>query len=138
MNNEGGKSFYELLLNLDKTSVDKVMKEFDRIGNHAEAEGKRIDNVFKKVGAGLAGYFAVDTLMNFGKEIIKVRSDIESFEVSFSTLLGSEKKAKAFFGELKQFAVETPMGLKDLAGGAQTMLGFNIAAEKVIPTFSIM
>lgn len=134
MNNEGGKSFYELLLNLDKTSVDKVMKEFDRIGNHAEAEGKRIDNVFKKVGAGLAGYFAVDTLMNFGKEIIKVRSDIESFEVSFSTLLGSEKKAKAFFGELKQFAVETPMGLKDLAGGAQTMLGFNIAAEKVIPT----
>lgn len=136
MKNEEGKIYYEIGIDEKKlkTDVDKVMREFDRIGNHAEAEGKRIDNVFKKVGAGIAGYFAVDTLVNFGKEIIKVRGEIENFETSFSTLLGGEDKAKKFFGELRQFAVETPMGLKDLAGGAQTMLGFNIAAEKVIPT----
>lgn len=136
MNNEEGKVYYEVGIDEKKlkTDVDKVMKEFDRIGNHAEAEGKRIDNTFKKIGAGIAGYFAVDTLVNFGQEIINVRSEIESFETSFSVLLGGESKAKAFFGELRQFAVETPMGLKDLAGGAQTMLGFNIAAEKVIPT----
>ena len=76
MKNEEGKIYYEIGIYEKKlkTDVDKVMREFDRIGNHAEAEGKRIDNVFKKVGAGIAGYFAVDTLVNFGKEIIKVLS----------------------------------------------------------------
>ncbi|MBR5271795.1 MAG: tape measure protein [Clostridia bacterium] len=134
MKNEEGKSYYELLLNVDKTSVNKAMQEFSRIGNHAEVEGKRIDNIFKKVGAGMAAYFAVDTLTGFGKEVIKVRGEIESLEVSFGVLLGSEDKAKKFFGELREFAVETPMGLNDLAKGAQTMLGFNMAAEKVMPT----
>ena len=136
MNNEEGKIYYEILLETKnlRQDVNKAMQEFNRIGNHAEVEGKRIDNIFKKVGKGIAGYFAAGTLVSFGQEIIKVRGEIESLETSFGVLLGNEDKAKAFFGELREFAVNTPMGLNDLAKGAQTMLAFNVAAEKVMPT----
>ena len=37
------------------------------------------------------------------------------------------------FKDIREFAVNTPMMLKDLASGAQTMLAFNIEAEKVMP-----
>lgn len=59
---------------------------------------------------------------------------MENLSISFETLLGGKDKATQFFGELREYAVNTPLMLNDLAGGAQTMLGFNMEAEKVIPT----
>ncbi|MGN0237607.1 MAG: tape measure protein [Lepagella sp.] len=48
------------------------------------------------------------------------------------TLAGTDK-GNALFKEIKEYAVSTPMMMKDLAQGAQIMLAFNIEAEKVMP-----
>ena len=72
------------------------------------------------------------------KQIVKVRGEIESLEVSFRTLLGSEQKATALMTDIRKFAATTPMQLNDLASGAQTLLGFNIEAEKVMPTLKAL
>ena len=47
--------------------------------------------------------------------------------------LGGKSKASAFFTEIKDFAVETPLMLDDLSKGAQMMLGFGVDSERVIP-----
>ena len=103
------------------------------IGNEAETQGKRMTGVFKNVGAGLAAAFAVERVKNFIGEIINVRSEIQSLSVSFETLLGSKEKADELFGQIRRYAANTPMQMNDLAQGAQTLLGFNIEAKKVMP-----
>lgn len=64
---------------------------------------------------------------------MNARKEIESFEISFNTLLGSKEKGAAFFAEIKEFAVKTPLQLNDIAGAAQTLLGFGIEANRIMP-----
>ena len=78
--------------------------------------------------------FTIQQVGEFIKNIVGVRQEIESLEISFETLLGDKGKADALFGELRSFAVQTPMMLKDLAQGAQLLLSFNVAAEDIMPT----
>lgn len=92
-----------------------------------------IEGLAKKAGAAVAGYFAVDQIMQFGSACLEVRKEFESLEVSFATLLGSETAGKQMFNQLTEFATKTPMMEKDIASAAQTLLGFNISAEKVVP-----
>ncbi len=120
----------ELLLR----QAEEAKGAFRGIAKTAEAEGSKIDSTFKKIGTAVAGYFSVTAATNFAKQIVKVRGEVESLEVSFKTLLGSEKKATSLMADLRDFAASTPMNLQDLAKGAQTLLGFNMEAEKVMPT----
>lgn len=103
------------------------------IGNEAETQGKRLTGVFKNVGAGIASAFALQQIKSFIGEIINVRSEIQSLSVSFETLLGSKQKADQLFSQIRKYAANTPMQMNDLAQGAQTLLGFNIEAKKVMP-----
>lgn len=105
-----------------------------RIGRTAVQEGQNIDNTMKNIGKTIAAVFSVQQLSSFTSAVVKARSEIQSLEVSFTTLLGNEPKAKQLFGELRDFAVKTPMQLNDLAKGAQTLLSFNYAADKIMPT----
>lgn len=103
------------------------------IGQSAKQEGEEIDRAFKNIGKTIAGAFAVQQLMSFASSVVKVRGEIQALEVSFATLLGSEEKATRLFSEIREFEVKTPMTLEPLAKGAQTLLGFGVAAEKVMP-----
>ncbi len=117
-------------LERDAASATNTLKG---IGDEAENQGKRMTGVFKNVGAGIAAMFAVERIKSFIGEMISVRSEIQSLSTSFETLLGSKEKADELFGQIRKFATSTPMQLNDLAAGAQTMLGFNIEAKKVMP-----
>lgn len=102
------------------------------IGHTAVQEGNKMDASFSKIAKAAGGIFAIGQVAGFAKEIIRVRGEIESLEISFETLAG-KSKGNALFAEIRQFAVSTPMMMKDLATGAQTMLAFNIEIEKVMP-----
>lgn len=117
-------------LERDAASATNTLKG---IGDEAESQGKRMTGVFKNVGAGIAAAFAIERIKSFIGEIINVRSEMQSLSTSFETLLGSKEKADELFGQIRKFATSTPMQLNDLAAGAQTMLGFNIEAKKVMP-----
>lgn len=70
----------------------------------------------------------------FATEMINVRKEMQSLNTSFRVLLGNQQAADKMFKEIKQFAATTPLMMNDLASSAQTMLGFGIEAEKVMPT----
>lgn len=121
-----------------RNGAAKVNRQFDEIGSHAQEVGSEIDSAFKKAGAAIGAYFTVDTIKDFAASIFKVRSEMQSLQISFETLLGSQEKANALFNEMKTFAVSTPMQLNDLASAAQTMLGFGIAAEDIMPNLKAL
>lgn len=100
----------------------------------AQTKANLLDESLKRVGMTIGGVFTAQKAMEFVKTMIDVRQEVENLIISFETLLGSKDKATQFFSELSEYAVNTPLMLNDLAGGAQTMLAFNIEAEKVIPT----
>ena len=134
MNNLGGGESFKI--ELDDSQINSIAKRvavsINNIGDTAEKQGVRIDSAFKKIGLAVGSYFAYAQVQSFADAVIKVRSEIESLEISFRTLLGNKQKADALLADLKQFAVSTPMQMKDLAQGAQTMLGFGIEADKVM------
>lgn len=135
MNNQDGKTYFSLGIKNTQLQRDaeQAIKIFNGIGEEAEREGKRIDETFKNIGKAAAAYFTATQIWEFGKSVVNARKEIEAFEISFNTLLGSSDKGKAFFAEVKEFAVKTPLQLNDIAGAAQTLLGFGISAEKIMP-----
>lgn len=135
MNTSDGREYYGF--GIDNSQLRREAQQaidiFDGIGSTAEAEGARIDTAFRRAGQAVVAYFSAQQLYSFASSVIKTRGEIEALEISFETLLGNKDKAKEFFSEIKDFAVNTPMQLGDLAKGAQTLLGFNVEAEKVMP-----
>lgn len=116
-----------------EASAKRASNEFKSMGGNIENESKRIDSAMRTIGTAAAAYFSVTALTNFARSVVQVRGEIESLEISFATLLGSTDKAKELFGAIREFEVKTPMTLEPLAKGAQTLLGFGVAAEKVMP-----
>lgn len=134
MNTADGKEYYGLRLELEqfRKDINEAVNAFRKVGENAEQQSNRIDNAFNKLGQKVSTVFAVGTLVEFEKKIISVRGEMEALQISFETLAG-ERVGKQLYEDIKQFATSTPMLVKDLAAGAQTLLGFNIEAEKIMP-----
>ncbi len=98
----------------------------------ARCKAESLDSVLKRVGATVGIAFGTREAIDFARRIMEVRGEVESLQISFETLAGKTKGQK-LFGDIREFAVNTPMMMQDLAKGAQTLLGFNIEAEKVMP-----
>lgn len=108
-----------------KESTKSLGKEFDNLSSKAS-------DSFGKIQKYVAGFLTFQAAKSFASKIFEVRGSIESLQTSFRILVGEKDKADDLFNSIKEFAVSTPMQLKDLAGAAQTMMGFGIESEKVM------
>jgi len=64
---------------------------------------------------------------------VKLASDMQQAEIAFTQFLGTGEKAKAFLGELQQFAAATPFEFPGLRDTASRLLGVGFASEDIIP-----
>lgn len=113
--------------------AQKAKKHFQDISQSAKKEGEAIKAALKQVATAMGLVFSAQQAVAFVKQIVNVRSEIQSLEMSFRTLLGSQEKATALMSEMKEFASATPLMIDDLAKGAQTMLGFNLNPDDIMP-----
>lgn len=111
------------------TGAETAAKSIKQIQKQVEES----TNVLAKLKKYTEGFFAFRTVKAFGESIFQVRSEMQALETSFEVLVGNKDKATALFSEIKEFAVSTPMDMPQLAKGAQTLLSFGIAQEKVMP-----
>lgn len=116
-----------------ETVIGQIEQGGRQVNSEMDKMGQGIENTFKRIAQAAAGVFAVSQAKQMVSQIIDVRKEFQSLELSFQTLMGSAAAGKKMFQDITQFAVSTPMLEKDLAKGAQTLLGFNIEAEKVMP-----
>ena len=98
----------------------------------AQGVARGLDGTLKGLQNTVVGLFAADKVTDFVHKVMDVRGEVEALQISFETLAGTTK-GRELFGDIRSFAVNTPMMMQDLAKGAQTLLGFNIEAEKVMP-----
>ncbi|WP_080903347.1 tape measure protein [Parabacteroides sp. Marseille-P3160] len=106
-----------------QSGIDQAEGELDQFAGRA-----------KKIGMLVGSYFGVQALKDFGKEIVNVRGEMQLLETSFGVLLGNEAKANTMLSEIKQYAIQSPLSLNGVSKAAQLLLGFNVEAEKVMPT----
>lgn len=111
----------------------RASKQFQQISKAAKKESDAIKDAFREVYKAIGIAFSAQQAVAFVRQIVNVRSEIQALEVSFSTLLGSQQASAELMQQMKEFAAATPLQIGDLAKAAQTMLGFNLAAEEVMP-----
>lgn len=87
---------------------------------------------FGKLAKAAAGFFTLQAAKSFAEKVFAVRQEVESLQTSFRILVGDKDKADSLFQSIKEFAVSTPMQMKDLASAAQTMMGFGIPLEQIM------
>ncbi|MDY4245351.1 MAG: tape measure protein [Porphyromonas sp.] len=113
--------------------TQKAKKHFQDISQSAKKEGEAIKAALKQVATAMGLVFSAQQAVAFVKQVVNVRAEIQALEVSFRTLLGSQQASAELMRQMKEFAAATPLQLGDLAKGAQTMLGFNVDAEEIMP-----
>lgn len=111
-----------------KSGSSAARKLGDDINETADKGVRGFNNLEKAA----IGFFTVQKAKEFANKIIEVRGEMESLRISFETLAG-EGLGKKLYEDIKQFATSTPMMMSNLAKGAQTLLGFNMEAEKIMP-----
>lgn len=136
MDNTNGTQNFAIRLTLDemRRNAEEVRNTFRNIGNSAEAEGVRIDQVFKNIGKTVAGVFTAQAAMNFARQVASVRGEFQQLEVAFRTMLGSAEKADALMSQLVRTAAITPFDLQGVANGAKQLLAYGLASDKVNET----
>lgn len=122
---------------LDTSQLDKDVQratgKFQKISQSAQQESNRMRDALLGVGKAMGIAFSAQQAIAFVKQIVNVRGEIQALEVSFRTLLGSQQASAELMRQMKEFAAATPLQLGDLAKGAQTMLGFNLDPDDIMP-----
>lgn len=130
-----------------KRTTDRV-RELNRELQKTTGSGSKIGSVGKS-GGGLLGslasgalrYFApiaiAGGLMSFGNKTVNKASEFEATNKSYEVLTGDKKSGNKLAGDLNKLQQETILGPEVFKSG-QTLLGFGIAAEKVVPTIKML
>ena len=123
----------------EKQGADKATDAINKTGDATDNLGRKLKNTgeegsasFDKLSKYAAGFFTLTAAKEFGQKIFDVRSEIQSLQTSFETLVGNKPQAEELFSSIREFAVKTPMQMKDLASAAQTMMSFNIPVEQIM------
>ncbi len=117
---------------LDK-DVQRATDKFRRISQSAQEESHNMRDSLMGIGKAVGVAFSAQQAIAFVRQIVNVRAEIQALEVSFRTLLGSQQASAELMRQMKEFAAATPLQLGDLAKGAQTMLGFNLDPDEIMP-----
>ena len=130
---------FEFILK-DKISdkLKGINKNLEAMNNNLKGSSVQLEVLAKKTekirGLGKALTVGVTLpVLAMGTAMVKAAGEMESMQQQLSTMLGSELEGVKMFNDIKQMASKTPFGTKDLMAATNTMLGFGIAQEKVLP-----
>lgn len=131
------------------TDANRAARDVEGIGNEAaksERKARGLGSTLSSLGKGvkalgglairtgaIMGGVAAAGIGAFATMGIKAFSSAEQAEISFTTMLGSAKKAQAFLAQLEDFAAKTPFEMQGLTQSAQGLLAFGFAAKDVLP-----
>ncbi len=142
-----------------KKAFSGVKKEIDKAGTSAKklgTEGKKAGDKIKKSMEG--GAFAIRGIATemegalrglvigltavtaagglLARQALNWSAEFEVLKITFETLTGSVTVADNMIREMKDFAVRTPLQLRDVEEAGTTLLALGEAAQDVIPILS--
>jgi hypothetical protein len=105
----------ELLQMIKKNGL--LQKEIEDTIEKFKNQGKEADGLsgtLKKTAGILAGVFAADKIIDFGKEVFRVRGEMQRFAAVLTNTLGSKSAAQEALKTISKFAAETPFSVSQL------------------------
>lgn len=130
-----------------KTSFKQIEGYINNATSANKKFGDSFDNVDRKIkstSSSLGGWVrnigiaaAATAALSFGTGSVKAAMDFGATKESFKVLTGSDKTGNAMAGDLNKLQQDTILG-PEVFKSAQTMLGFGIAADKVMPTIKML
>lgn len=93
-----------------RKSATNAGKEFKKAGEEGQKAFQSLNGLLKTVS------FAIITkqVLDFTKEVIKVRGEFQKFEAVLTNTLGSKSQALIALGRIVEFAKSTPFGVAEL------------------------
>lgn len=105
---------FRIYLDEFRQDLAEIKQGVHGVGNDFDKEGKRIDSIGRKIGAGIGAYLSVQTAKAFLNNTIEVRREFEKFEAVLTNTLGSSSEAQASLNMIKEFAASTPFSVQEL------------------------
>ena len=107
------KDFNKAMTDL-KSEVDDLNKQVSKGNQNSVKSTNALAGAFSNLGKTMAGLFAADMLLNFGKAVIATTAEFQKMEAVLTTTLGSKSAAKVAMDQIVEFASVTPFQVNEL------------------------
>ncbi|MGV0964895.1 tape measure protein [Empedobacter falsenii] len=87
---------------------------------------------------GVTAFLTIDMARDFVSQMVKIRGEFEQTEIAFNTMLQSREKGNALMQEMVELAKNTPMQFSEVSQGAKQLLAYQVEAEKLTETLSML
>lgn len=87
---------------------------------------------------GVTAFLTIDMARDFVTQMVKIRGEFEQTEIAFNTMLQSREKGNALMKEMVELAKNTPMQFSEVSKGAKQLLAYQVEAEKLTGTLSML
>lgn len=140
------------LLSDNEQALDRYSEKWDELADHAEEAGETLSSALSgsenqadaltaslgKLGKMAAAAFTIDKAIDFGKQVFQVRAEMQSLEMSYTTMLRSKEKADALLKDAVEFSATTPFDLQQVASASKQLLAFGSSAEHITDELRMM
>jgi len=113
--------------------ASNTQRSGSQISNSMTSTSSVISAAFSSMGVALTTVGIVGGIIGIGKAALQTAAELEQISVSFEVFTGNAEVAKNMLSELKAQALSSPMQFQDIAKGAQTLMGYGLTAQQVIP-----
>ena len=114
---------------------DGTLRFDTKLDNEGVQSGmSQLKSIFKVGMAAIVAKQAIDV----AKMGVAYNAQMEQYQTSFETMLGSADKASKHVADLKKMAAKTPFGMEDLARASQQLMAFGVDVGKIKPDLQML
>ena len=97
-----------------KSGVNDMGKTINKTNESNVKSTNKLNSAFSSIGKTLAGVFAADMLLSFGKAVINTTAEFQKMEAVLTNTLGSQSAAQVAMQDIVDFASRTPFQVNEL------------------------
>jgi len=110
-------------------NATKMSTAIKKSSTESQKSVNDLNGSIKAIGATIIAAFTVDKILAFGSEVVRVRGEFQKLEAVLTNTLGSQSKAQAALGQIKDFAAKTNFSVLEL-----TTSFVKLANQGFVPT----
>lgn len=136
----GENNDFKIIIGADiadaKSKLKDLSNSLSSLSRNTGVASGSIGSSMGKISSLFSGLGATLSVASFGlfiKSALQTSAQLEQTAIAFEVFTGSALTAKNMLSDLKDQALKSPMQFQDITKGAQTLLGYGLTAQQVIP-----
>lgn len=136
----GENNDFKIIIGADiadaKSKLKDLSNSLSSLSKNTGVASGSIGSSMGKISSLFSGLGTTLSVASFGlfiKSALQTSAQLEQTAIAFEVFTGSALVAKNMLSDLKDQALKSPMQFQDITKGAQTLLGYGLTAQQVIP-----